>query len=517
MGFPTTRMRRLRSNENLRRLVRETRLSREDLILPLFVVEGLSGREEISSMPGVFRFSVSEVVDECKRARDLGIPAVILFGIPNQKDARGSGADAANGVIQEAVSAIRQAVGDLCVITDVCLCEYTDHGHCGVVEGDIVKNDPSLPRQAIDACLALGGLRGPDLDRVVFYENPYRKLERILVGALGAFPRGARFFRRALRDQLGDKLWVLDELAAHCGVPRARVDFVAHHASHAASALDTAPFGEAVALTIDGVGEAESTAIWRPGPGGPEALTALEHPHSLGLFYAAITAFLGFRVNEGEYKVMGLAAFGEPRFREALDRMVTLHDDGAFTLRPDESRPGGVDVRREEKSFLDVVAESLGLKQLRVVETGGDAYEAEREQWDDGNNVVCLEPGVVIGYDRNTYTNTLLRKAGVEPDDAHLDRLDDSELALVREAAQFPRVVEAAAKAREPHRIAFFLGDLAAAFHSFWNAGNDDPAKRIIQESDAELTEARLFVAAQVGQVIRNGLGILGVEAVEEM
>ena len=110
-----------------------------------------------------------------------------------------------------------------------------------------------------------------------------------------------------------------------------------------------------------------------------------------------------------------------------------------------------------------------------------------------------------------------LRKAGVEPSDAHLDRLGADELALVREAAQFPRVVEAAAKAREPHRIAFFLGDLAAAFHSFWNAGNDDPAKRIIQEDDAELTAARLFVAAQVGQVIRNGLGILGVEAVEEM
>ncbi|MBB2496872.1 arginine deiminase [Aquipseudomonas ullengensis] len=85
-----------------------------------------------------------------------------------------------------------------------------------------------------------------------------------------------------------------------------------------------------------------------------------------------------------------------------------------FVIRPDESKPGGIDVRREDKSFLDVVAESLNLKKLRVVETGGDSFEAEREQWDDGNNVVCLEPGVVVGYDRNTYTNTLLRKAGVE-------------------------------------------------------------------------------------------------------
>ena len=110
-----------------------------------------------------------------------------------------------------------------------------------------------------------------------------------------------------------------------------------------------------------------------------------------------------------------------------------------------------------------------------------------------------------------------LRKAGVEPSDAHLERLGSSELALVREAAQFPRIVEAAAQAREPHRIAFYLFDLAAAFHSFWNAGNDDPSLRIIQSDDAELTGARLYLASQVAQVIRNGLAILGVAAVEEM
>lgn len=113
--------------------------------------------------------------------------------------------------------------------------------------------------------------------------------------------------------------------------------------------------------------------------------------------------------------------------------------------------------------------------------------------------------------------HSTLRKAGVTPSHAALERLGASELALVREAAQFPRVVEAAAQAREPHRIAFFLFDLAAAFHSFWNAGNDDPKLRIIQADDEELTAARLFLAAQIGQVIRNGLAILGVEAVEEM
>ena len=113
--------------------------------------------------------------------------------------------------------------------------------------------------------------------------------------------------------------------------------------------------------------------------------------------------------------------------------------------------------------------------------------------------------------------HSTLRKAGVAPSDVHLDRLGAPELALVREAAQFPRVVEGAAGAREPHRIAFYLFDLAAAFHSFWNAGNDDPRLRIIQPDDADLTGARLFLAVQIGQVIRNGLAILGVEAVEEM
>ncbi|HEU4819750.1 MAG TPA: DALR anticodon-binding domain-containing protein, partial [Qipengyuania sp.] len=103
------------------------------------------------------------------------------------------------------------------------------------------------------------------------------------------------------------------------------------------------------------------------------------------------------------------------------------------------------------------------------------------------------------------------------PSEDHVDRLGGAELALVCEAAQFPRVIEAAAAAREPHRIAFFLFDLAAAFHSFWNAGNDDPRLRIIQGDDDELTSARLFLAAQIGQVIRNGLAILGVQAVEEM
>ncbi|MGY8737159.1 MAG: porphobilinogen synthase [bacterium] len=151
MGFPVTRMRRLRRTETLRSMVRETRIAREDLILPLFVVEGSGVREPINSMPGVHRFSVDQVVIEAGRVRDLGVPAIILFGIPDTKDARGSGADQADGIVQRASRAIVEGVPDLVVITDVCLCEYTDHGHCGTLDGHEIQNDASLERLAATA------------------------------------------------------------------------------------------------------------------------------------------------------------------------------------------------------------------------------------------------------------------------------------------------------------------------------------------------------------------------------
>ena len=151
MSFPDVRMRRLRRTEALRRMCRETVLRRDDLILPLFVVEGSGVREPVASMPGVHRHSVDTLVNELKEVHDLGIPGVILFGIPTDKDARGSGADAADGIVQRAVEAAKRAEPGLCVITDVCLCEYTDHGHCGVLDGEQVENDPSVERLAATA------------------------------------------------------------------------------------------------------------------------------------------------------------------------------------------------------------------------------------------------------------------------------------------------------------------------------------------------------------------------------
>jgi porphobilinogen synthase len=144
MYFPKYRLRRLRRTENLRRLVRETRLAVDDLIYPLFVVPGRSVRTPVPSMPGVYQLSVDELVKEAVETKALGIPAILLFGIPETKDEAGSGAYAPDGIVQRAVREVKEKVGDLLVITDVCLCEYTSHGHCGLLKGGEVENDATL-------------------------------------------------------------------------------------------------------------------------------------------------------------------------------------------------------------------------------------------------------------------------------------------------------------------------------------------------------------------------------------
>jgi len=143
-NFPVKRLRRLRYNPTLRNMIRETSLTRNDLIYPLFVVPGQKVKKEVRSMPGVFQMSVDVVAEECKEIEDIGIPAVILFGIPDHKDEVGSGAYDPNGIIQQAIRAIKKSAKNLLVITDVCLCEYTSHGHCGVLKGEKILNDESV-------------------------------------------------------------------------------------------------------------------------------------------------------------------------------------------------------------------------------------------------------------------------------------------------------------------------------------------------------------------------------------
>ena len=144
MLFPQYRGRRMRASSSLRRMVRETTLSVDDLILPLFAIGGKGIKNPIASMPGHCQLSVDNIVKAAKEAHDLGIPSVMLFGLPEKKDALGTSAYAKNGIVQRAVREIKNKVPDLCVITDVCLCQYTDHGHCGVVEKGKIDNDMSL-------------------------------------------------------------------------------------------------------------------------------------------------------------------------------------------------------------------------------------------------------------------------------------------------------------------------------------------------------------------------------------
>jgi porphobilinogen synthase len=151
VSFPSNRPRRLRRSEALRALVRETRLTTAGLIYPMFVCPGTNVRKEVSSMPGVYQQSADKIVEESREVEALGIPGVILFGLPESKDARGTSSASAQGVVQKAIEAIRKANLKLLVTTDVCLCEYTDHGHCGVIENGDVANDATLPILAAQA------------------------------------------------------------------------------------------------------------------------------------------------------------------------------------------------------------------------------------------------------------------------------------------------------------------------------------------------------------------------------
>ncbi|MBW1971664.1 MAG: porphobilinogen synthase [Deltaproteobacteria bacterium] len=151
MGFPYVRMRRLRMKEGFRRMIRETRLSKDNLVYPVFVRPGENIKVEIKSMPGCYQLSIDKAVDECKDVYDLGIPAVILFGIPEYKDPYGSGAYADNGIIQRTIERIKRSLPDLVLIADVCLCEYTDHGHCGIIKNGIVDNDSTIEILAREA------------------------------------------------------------------------------------------------------------------------------------------------------------------------------------------------------------------------------------------------------------------------------------------------------------------------------------------------------------------------------
>src|SRR5213594_206851 len=197
------------------------------------------------------------------------------------------------------------------------------------------KHDYEFPQHAIDFCLRQAGITAADVDYVVFFEKPFVKFERLLISSLATFPRSYKVFREAMITWLGDKLWIRHLIQKRLGIAADRILFSEHHLSHAASAFFCSPFYQAAILTVDGVGEWTTASL---GVGRGTDITLLKEirfPHSLGLLYSAFTAFLGFEVNEGEYKVMGMAPFGTPRYVDKVWKLVRQNQDGSFSLNMD--------------------------------------------------------------------------------------------------------------------------------------------------------------------------------------
>jgi carbamoyltransferase len=224
---------------------------------------------------------------------------------------------------------------------------YHDSAACLVRDGELVaaaqeerftrkKHDAGFPTHAVAYCLAEGGLAAGDVDYVGFYDKPLLKFERLIENYCGVAPKGLRSFLTAMPVWMKEKLFTRDQIRKALGGYAGPVLFTEHHESHAASAFYPSPFPEAAVLTMDGVGE-WATSSYGVGRGNDlELLAEIHYPHSLGMLYSAFTYYTGFKVNSGEYKVMGLAPYGEPRYVDAiLEKLVRLKDDGSFKLNMD--------------------------------------------------------------------------------------------------------------------------------------------------------------------------------------
>ncbi len=221
------------------------------------------------------------------------------------------------------------------------------------------KNDAAFPLLAIEWCLDHAGLEPEALDAVVFYERPMRKFERILTCALRAFPKSWSSFPKAMQNSLGEKVWVRGIISSHLGVPAKKILFTEHHQSHAAAAFLTAPTHLAAILTADGVGEWATFAVGHGArrAGGATSINLLREirfPHSLGMLYSTFTAYLGFAVNEDEYKVMGLAGYGRPTMVEQVRKVIGRTPDGAFALNLDYFEFHTTTARSYSQRFIDL-------------------------------------------------------------------------------------------------------------------------------------------------------------------
>lgn len=223
-------------------------------------------------------------------------------------------------------------------------CFYHESAACLIKDGKIIaasaeerftrkKHDSDFPKEAIAFCLRQAGIKISKVDYVVFYEKPFLKFQRILLSTMVSYPSAFRLFAKAMLVWFTDKLWVRSIITSELKIPAKKVLFVPHHISHAASAFYPSGFEKAAVITFDGVGEWTTTSY---GIGDGKNLSIknqIKFPHSIGLLYSAFTAFLGFEVNDGEYKVMGMAPYGKPKYLSKVRKLVKLFPDGSYALR----------------------------------------------------------------------------------------------------------------------------------------------------------------------------------------
>ncbi len=313
--------------------------------------------------------------------------------------------------------------------------QYHDAAAALVVDGKLVaaaseerfsrlKHDASIPVRATRWCLAHAGMTMSDVDHVVFYEKPLRKFERLMVNQLLHFPKSFKAFQRSAMVWLTDKLWVRNTLCKQLGVHPAKLLWSEHHLSHAASVFYGSSHADAAILTVDGVGEWASTGLWHGGPEGIKPLLEVSFPHSIGLVYSAFTAFLGFRVNNGEYKVMGMAAYGDPIFEQEVRKVLWPEEDGSFAVdtqylsyhysATDSYTPAfealfgaprfpGSDfdpTSPEGKRFADIAASIQKVTEDCLVGL------ANRIHQETGSNHLCMAGGVAL----NSVANTAILK-----------------------------------------------------------------------------------------------------------
>jgi len=193
-----------------------------------------------------------------------------------------------------------------------------------------VKHDSGYPALAIQFCLDTAGITLEQVDYVVFYEKPFVKLERMLLTAMATFPKSAAVFRESMQRWLTDKLWIKSQLASKLGIDTKKILFCDHHMSHAAASFYTSPFRDAAILTIDGAGEWTTSTMGVGRDKKIEILKEIRFPHSLGLLYSAFTAYCGFEVNEGEYKLMGMHPYGQPRYVDKIKELIEINPDGSL-------------------------------------------------------------------------------------------------------------------------------------------------------------------------------------------